>query len=68
MIKLHEEYVVDEKGKRRAILLPYDEWIKIIEELEELEDIRQYDNTKQMPSEPVPFDTALKEIRKGRSD
>jgi PHD/YefM family antitoxin component YafN of YafNO toxin-antitoxin module len=66
MINLHEEYVVDEKGNRKAILLPYEEWKKIIEELEELEDIRLYDKAKKEPSDPIQFDTAIKEIQKGR--
>ena len=68
MINLHEEYVVDEQGNRKAILLPYDEWEKIVEELEELKDIRLYDNAKQGSSDPVPFDAAIKQIRKGKSN
>ena len=66
MISLHEEYVVDEKGNRTAILLPYEEWKKILDELEELEDIRLYDNAKKEVSDPVQFDAAIKEIRKGK--
>ena len=62
MIKLHEEYVLDEEGKKKAILIPYKEWLKMKEELEELEDIRHYDQIKQMPSDPIPLDTSLNEI------
>jgi hypothetical protein len=61
---LHEEYVIDEKGNRKAVLLPYNDWQIIMAELEELEDIRAYDNARKKPSEPIPFDEAIKGIRK----
>jgi len=66
MIPLHEEYVIDEKGKKKSVVLPYHEWENIIEELEELEDIRCYDRVKKQPSNPVPFNKAVQEIRKGK--
>ena len=45
------------------------EYEKIIEALEELEDIKAYDRAKSRKSEPIPFDQAQKEIellRNGR--
>ncbi len=63
MIRLHKEYLIDEKGKKKAVLLPYDEWQKILEDLEELEEIRAYDKAKSEPSDPIPFDVAVKEIK-----
>lgn len=63
---MHPEFVVDEGQKRKAVLLPYDEWQKIVEEMEELDDIRAYDEAKAQPSDPVPFDAAVKEIREGK--
>ena len=65
MLRVHPEFVVDEEQERKAVLLPYDEWQQIVEEMEELDDIRAYDESKAQPSNPVPFDTAVKEIRKG---
>lgn len=62
MVSLHPEYVVDEKDKRRAVVLPVEEWEKVIDELEELEDIRLYDAAKQDTGEAVPFEQAVKEI------
>ena len=32
-----------------------EEWHKVMEDLEELEDIRAYDRAKAKPSEPIPF-------------
>ncbi len=66
MIPLHEDYVIDEKGKKKSVILPYQEWEIIIEELEELEDIRCYDKIKKQSSDSIPFDEAINEIRKGK--
>ncbi len=65
---LHEQYLVDERGKRQAVVVPISEWEKILEALEELDDIRAYDEAKRQPSEAMPFEKALSEIRQGISD
>ena len=63
MMKLiHTEYIIDDKGKKKAVLLPLEEWDKIVEELEELEDIKAYDKAKLQPSKPIPLDKALDEL------
>jgi len=66
MLIVHPEFVVDDEQNRKAVLLPYDEWQKIVEEMEELDDIRAYDESKAQPSNSVLFDTAVKEIREGK--
>lgn len=68
MINVHEEYLVDEAGNRKAVVLPLSMWQQIKEELEELDDIRAYDEAKAQPSTPVPFEQAMNEIRKGKID
>ena len=68
MISLHEEYLVDEAGNRKAVVLPIAAWQQIKEELEELDDIRAYDAAKAQPSEPVPFEEAIREIHEGKLD
>jgi hypothetical protein len=68
MITVHEEYLVDEAGNRKAVVLPLAVWQQIKEELEELDDIRAYDEAKAQPSEPVPFEDAMREIHEGRLD
>jgi len=65
MIELHEQYITDEKGIKKAVVIPVSEWQKIIDELEELEDIRAYDEAKAKPSVPIPFEDAVNAIRKG---
>ncbi len=63
MQKIHEEYLTDESGNKKAVVVPISQWQQIKEDLEELDDIRAYDKAKSKPSEPVPFDKAIKEIR-----
>ena len=65
MLKIHEEYVVDGDGKKKAIVVPMTEWQKILEALEELDDIKAYDEAKSKPSNPIPFEKAIEEIQKG---
>ena len=62
MVSLHPEYVVDDKDKRKAVLLPVEEWEQIVDELEELEDIRLYDAAKEDAGEAIAFEQAVTEI------
>ena len=66
MITLHERFVIDEDGKRTAILLDIEEYNKLLEELEELESIRAFDAAKSSGEETIPFDQAVAEIEKQR--
>lgn len=43
---LKEQYIEDNEGKKLAIILPIDEYERMLEKLEELEDIRLYDEVK----------------------
>ena len=56
------QYVIDEAGKRTAVLVPLEEWERIQAALEELADVRAYDEAKRHPSDPVPFEQAMAEI------
>ena len=66
-MNVHPEYIVDENSNKKSVVIPLAEWKEIVEEIEELEDIRAYDRAKQqIEDEPVPFDEAIKEIRAGK--
>ena len=43
------------------------EWQQILEALEELDAIRGYDEAKRYPSDAVPFEQAVLEIREGKA-
>nr|WP_309759271.1 hypothetical protein [Flavobacterium sp.] len=40
------QFLTDEKGNRTAVLLPIKKYNKLIEKLEDLEDMRLYDEAK----------------------
>ncbi len=63
---LNENFVVDAKGKKVSVLLPIKDYQKLLEELEELEDIKAYDNATNRKQEFIPLDQALKEIEATR--
>lgn len=67
MFPIHEDYIVDEQGRQKAVVVPIDEWRKILEALEDLDDIRAYDEAKSCPTDSIPFEEAVREIRKGKS-
>ena len=46
MIAVHPQYIKDANGKKSLVILPVKEFDTIIEELEELEDIKLYDQAK----------------------
>jgi PHD/YefM family antitoxin component YafN of YafNO toxin-antitoxin module len=63
MLELHEKYIVDGRGKKTAIVLPYAEWKKILDALEEYQEICAYDKVKARASDPIPFKKALKKLK-----
>jgi len=65
MVTVHPEYVVDKDKHPKAVLLPISEWEQVMEELEELDDIRAYDKAKASPQDSIPFDQAVREIQEG---
>lgn len=65
MVTLHPEYVVDEEQHRKAVLLPVAEWERVVGELEELDDIRAFDEAKSGPKDAIPFEQAVREIQAG---
>lgn len=67
---MNGRYVVDENGKRVAVLLDIKEYERMIEELEELEDILAYREAKAAlengEDETIPLEQAMREIREGK--
>jgi hypothetical protein len=66
---MRTQYITDTTGKKMGVILPIRDYEKLMEGLEELEDIKAYDRAKIRKSKPIPFEQALKEIellRNGR--
>jgi len=64
MPTLEERYVVDKDGNRLGVVLEMEEYRKLLEELEELDAIRAFDQAKASGEKPVPFEQALTEIER----
>ncbi|HEX9958990.1 MAG TPA: hypothetical protein VGA96_17100 [Fibrella sp.] len=43
---IHPQYITDENGNRVSVILPIQQWQQVLDELEELDDIRLYDEVK----------------------
>ena len=46
MLTVHPQYITDANGEKSLVILPAKEFDTLMEELEELEDIRLYDEAK----------------------
>jgi hypothetical protein len=66
MLNTHPQYITDTKGRKISVIIPVKEYNYIIEELEELEDIRLYDKAKASKEASVPMDKAFKIIEANR--
>jgi hypothetical protein len=60
---LNEKYVVNEHGERVGVLLDWENYRAL---LEELESIRAYDAAKASGDESIPFEKAMEEIENKR--
>jgi hypothetical protein len=60
------QYITDQIGNRVSIILPIRDYELIIEELEELEDIRLYDEVKTSQQEYLPAEEVFRSIEAKR--
>jgi len=58
------QYITDKKGKKLSVILSITQYKKMLEELEELEDIRLYDNVKARKEKTIPFTQYLQRRQK----
>jgi len=60
---IRPQYITDEHGKRVSVILSIQQWQKVLEDLEELDDIRLYDEVKSR-KEPTISLTEYRQKRK----
>ncbi len=61
MLSIHPQYIKDANGKESLVVLPAEEFESLMDELEELEDIRLYDEPKkEATGERILFSDYLK--------
>ena len=65
MTTLNPQYITDKKGRKTAVILKIKEYQKILEELEDADDIRLYDEAKKEDDGTrIPMDEVFKAIEK----
>ncbi|MEJ7678815.1 MAG: hypothetical protein WKG06_13340 [Segetibacter sp.] len=57
------QYITDSIGNKLSVMLPMEDYKKIMEELEELEDIGLYDEAMASKEPSLPIDEAFKLIK-----
>ena len=68
MLTVHPKYITDNSGKKVSVVLPMKDFKAMMEELEELEDIKLYDEAKKSNEPSVPIDDAFKMIEAKRKE
>lgn len=66
MLTVHPQYITDNTGRKISVVLPMKEFKTIMEELDELEDIRLYDDAKSSNEPSISIDEAFKMIEAKR--
>ena len=66
MITIHADYIIDENQNKKAVIIPLTEWEQLLDIIEEIEDIREYDTAKSELDEIIPFEQAVQEIKNGK--
>ncbi|MCR9084546.1 MAG: hypothetical protein NXH89_19100, partial [Cyclobacteriaceae bacterium] len=62
------KYITDKKGKKVSVILPMKDFKAILEELEELDDIRLFDEAKKEDQEFFDAEEVFKEIEEARKN
>lgn len=62
------QFIEDNKGHKIAVLLPIEKYNSMLEQLEEIVDVKIYDAAKVYDEEVIPFDQAIQEIEAKRND
>ena len=60
------QFVVNERGEKVAVILGIEEYEELLEDLEDLQAVREYDEAKAWGETPIPLEEALARIEKSR--
>jgi hypothetical protein len=66
MISIHPQYIVDRTGKTISVVLPVKEFERLMGALEEIDDIKLYDDAKKENEPSIPLDEAFRSIELAR--
>ena len=68
MISIDPKVSKDENGNTQSVTLSAKDWNQILEELEELDDIRAFDQAVAEDSKYIPFEKAIAQIKQVETD
>ena len=57
------QYITDENGKKVSVVIPVSEYERMIEELEDIDDVRLFDEAKTDSAPSMAFDEYVKQRR-----
>ena len=56
-------FVVDSEGQKKAVLLDYEHWRKLLDMLDDLADLQEIDRVRNIGEEALPWDQTKDELR-----
>ena len=59
-------FITDSAGNRVAVILDIDQYEALLDAVEDLEDLRAFDEAKASEDEAIPFEQAIREIEQAR--
>ena len=69
MLKVHPQYIRDANGNKSMVVLPAKEFDAIMEAIEDMEDVRLYDEAKKNDAgKRIPMEEAFKMIEDERKN
>jgi hypothetical protein len=60
------QFITDNKGTKVGIILSIKEYAKIMEELDDIEDVKLYDKAKKKKADSIPAEEAFATIERKR--
>lgn len=66
MVSMNENFVIDKEGHKIGVFLDIKSYEHLVDELEELENIRAFDEAIAVKDEVIPFEQAVREIERKR--
>ena len=67
LLTVHPQYIKDANGEKTMVILPASEFERIMEELEDIEDVRLYEEAKKNDTgERIPAAEVFKRIEEKR--
>lgn len=63
MLKVREKYVIDERGRKTAVVLDVREYRRLMEHLENLEDALDLDEARRVSSGSRPYEEVRSELK-----